>query len=142
MEVEIKTTQTLNVKYIEFDIPIYKGDITFNEDDSEIGRNIEENERLNLKIDIDEGKVLHWEDSNIKHNFSIYAKPIDEGTYKLYDENFKEIVEYNGYVPSILSCIDEGYGDYLSMIIYPDGTIENWDPYKLNKFIDTINEEY
>ena len=73
--------------------------------------------------------------------FSIYAKVRDEGTYKLYDEQYNEIVSYQGYVPDILSCIDKGYGDYLSMNILPDGHIDNWNSNKLNLFIETINGE-
>ena len=142
MKVEIKTTKTYNVKYIVFNIPIYNGDLNWSEKDNEFCIKYYSNaDLLSIRIDIEKGIAVNWADQELNDVFSIYAKVRDEGTYRLYDYQCNEIVSYQGYVPDILSCVDEGYGDYLSMNISPDGRIDNWDSSKLNLFIETINEE-
>lgn len=142
MKVEIKTTKTYDVKYIAFSIPIYNGDLDWSEKDNEFSNKYyNDADLLSLRIDIENGVVIGWADQELNDVFSIYAKVRDEGTYKLYDDQCNEIVSYQGYVPDILSCVDKGYGDYLSMDISPDGRINNWNSSKLNLFIETINEE-
>lgn len=141
MEIEIVKKIKANVKYIHFDIPLYEGDIEYHEDDSELGLFIEESKRLTLTIDIETGNCCLWGGSCLRHDFKVYSKVRDEGTYRLLDENHQEIIKYQGYVPDILSCIDNGWGDYLSMIIHPNGDIDNWDPDNIYDFVKTINEE-
>ena len=141
MRVEIKTTKIYDVKYIGFDIPIRNGDLEYDPKDDKIGKAYDEKNQLALKIELESGKVYHWEDCSLNCDFVIYSKAVDEGVYTLYDDNFNVISTYEGYVPSILSCIDDGYGDYLSMVISPDGIIENWNKNKINSFINTINGE-
>lgn len=142
MKVEIKTTKTYDVKYIAFIIPIYYGDLNWSEKDNKFcNKYYNDADLLSIKIDIENGIVTDWAYQELNDVFSIYAKVRDEGTYKLYDDQHNEIVSYQGYVPDILSCIDEGYGDYLSMNISPDGRIDKWNSSKLNLFIESINEE-
>lgn len=142
MKVEIKTIKTYDVKYIAFNIPIYYGDLNWSEKDNEFcNKYYSDANGLSIKIDIETGIVTDWAYQELNDVFSIYAKVRDEGTYKLYDDQHNEIVSYQGYVPDILSCVDEGYGDYLSMNISPDGRIDKWNSSKLNLFIESINEE-
>ena len=142
MKVEIKTTKTYDVKYIAFIIPIYYGDLNWSEKDNEFcNKYYSDADLLSIKIDIENGIVTDWAYQELNDVFSIYSKVRDEGTYKLYDDQHNEIVSYLGYVPDILSCDDEGYGDYLSMNISPDGRIDKWNSSKLNLFIESINEE-
>lgn len=142
MKAEIKTTKTYDVKYIAFNIPIYYGDLNWSEKDNEFCNKYYSNaDILSIKIDIENGIVTDWAYQELNNVFSIYAKVRDEGTYRLYDNQHNEIVSYQGYVPDILSCVDEGYGDYLSMDISPDGRIDKWNSSKLNLFIESINEE-
>lgn len=142
MKVEIKTTKTYDVKYIAFIIPIYYGDLNWSEKDNEFcNKYYSDADLLSIKIDIENGIVTDWAYQELNDVFSIYSKVRDEGTYKLYDDQHNEIVSYQGYVPDILSCVDEGYGDYLSMNISPDGRIDKWNSSKLNLFIESINEE-
>ena len=142
MKVEIKTIKTYDVKYIAFTIPIYYGDLNWSEKDNEFcNKYYSDADLLSIKIDIENGIVTDWTHQELNDIFSIYSKVRDEGTYKLYDDQHNEIVSYQGYVPDILSCVDEGYGDYLSMNISPDGRIDKWNSSKLNLFIESINEE-
>lgn len=142
MNVEIKTTKVYDVKYIGFDIPVRDGDIEYNGTDENLFNGIKlNNNHLALKIDVETGKVCDWEYQGLTSDFVIYSKVVDEGVYTIYDDKFKVITEIEDYVPDILSCIDDGYGDYLSMVISPDGQVDMWCPNKLHKFIDTINDE-
>lgn len=142
MKVEIKTTKTYNVKYITFNIPIYYGDLNWSEKDNEFCDKYYSNaDLLSIRIDIENGLVIGWADQELNDVFSIYTKVRDEGTYRLYDDQGNEIVSYQGYVPDILSCVDKGYGDYLSMDISPDGRIDKWNSSKLNLFIESINKK-
>lgn len=143
MKVEIKTTKVYDVKYIRFNIPVdAEMDFEWANEDNEFCEKYYKNiDSLSLKIDIETGVVCGWIDQHFNEDFTIYAKVVDEGEYALYDSNDNLIASYEGYVPDILSCIDDGYGDYLSMTISPLGYIDLWCPNKLNQFIDTINGE-
>lgn len=125
MEIEVTRKEKLNVKYIRFDIPIRHGDINYHEDDKSVCQAIENDGHLTLTIDIETGVV--YGKSLIKHDVRIYSKVCDEGYYVLLDEYNCVVYQFRSYVPDILSCIDNGFGDYLSMIIHPDGSIDNWD---------------
>lgn len=60
-----------------------------------------------------------------------HAKIRDEGTYILLDQDFKEITEREGYVPSFFpygkDSYDSHYGDYVDLFIdIETGQIANW----------------
>lgn len=141
MKVKIKTTKVYDVKYISFQIPIIDdGDFEWSvEDNAFVEKYYKNLDKLSLKIDIETGHIIGWELQDFKCNFIIYSKVVDEGVYTLYDSNGNTIDSYEGYVPEILSCVDKGYGDYLSMVISPDGHIDNWCSAKLHDFIDRLD---
>ena len=152
MKMKIKMTKEVEIKYIGFNIPIYEEDIEFISKDKEL---LEKNLCAPLSfddctrpvnicgiVDVDTGKFINWE--NIKNKVDIYSKVVDEGEYKIYDNDIKIIAEYEGYVPKFFECNENGYGDYFNMTISPDGYINNWNEkisYKLEDIENKIIEE-
>lgn len=141
-------TKEVEIKYIGFNIPIYKEDIEFISEDKEL---LEKNLYAPLSfddytkpvnicgiIDIDIGKFINWE--NTKNKIDIYSKVVDQGEYKIYDNNNKIIVKYEGYVPKFFECNENGYGDYFNMTISSDGYINNWNKSILYKIKDIENK--
>ena len=97
-------------------------------------------------IDIDEGRIVDWPKGTTAE---VFYKSVDDNIIYLLDEERnviswfddveKEQVEYyDGYVPDVLDCIGEGYGDYVQMKIDEDGFIENFDKDEVE---DLINNE-
>lgn len=76
--------------------------------------------RWQIEIDIDEMKVINWPDDI---SALIHYKVCDDGTYYLLDKEKNILEEKNCYVPSILSYIDEGWGDYIIMAIDKGGKL-------------------
>ena len=74
-------------------------------------------------IDIENGIILNWPKGI---NAYISYKVCDEFECKVYDENDNEVLHYEGYVPEFMSIEEEGYGDYINMIIDENGRIKNW----------------
>lgn len=138
----------VNVKFVKFNIPIRSDAFGFHEDDIEtIKNNLNcadadfNNETRQFSIvgivDIESGKFINWKQTT--HEIEIFEKVVDDGTYSMYSDNNEEIASYNGYVPSIFECNENGYGDYFNMTIQPDGTINNWDKNiesKINDFLE------
>lgn len=86
-------------------------------------------------IDIDEGRIVSWPKGT---KASIYYKVCDDISLQMLDEDMKPISwfdsysnkmtdTYEGYVPSIFECGDDGYGDYIIMKIDENGKIEDFD---------------
>jgi hypothetical protein len=91
------------------------------------------------KINVDTGEVVNWK-KGIKAK--IHYKVCDEGTYEFLDQNNNIIYSYEGYVPSVLSIDDVGYGDYIYITINETGFIEKWTACCLNDCInDNINDD-
>lgn len=83
-------------------------------------------------IDPDLGIITNWKKG-------ITAKV----NYKVCDE-FNCIIDlendqlcYEGYVPRFMSPEEENFGDYITMNILEDGTIQGWNSMYLKKFIQT-----
>lgn len=103
-----------------------------------------ESDYLELVIDLKEGKVLNWKDGFcLDTNYKV----CDDGEYVFLDENMNEVVniteEYGqNYVPDFLALEDEGYGDYVCIIINGDGTIKNFDKMKskIEEYFNNLNE--
>lgn len=74
-------------------------------------------------ININTGKIINW-DAPIKCH--LFAKVCDEFKCKIKGLNSEDIITYEGYVPSFMAIEDNGYGDYIDMIVEEDGTIKNW----------------
>ena len=77
------------------------------------------------EIEVDTGVIMNWEAGKTA---DIYFKVCDGGVYKLIDTNGNVVVEKEGYVPSLLSIGDKGYGDYIILNVDSDGKIQNWKP--------------
>ena len=148
MKMKIKMTKEVEIKYIEFNIPIYKEDIEFISEDKELlEKNLcavlsfdDNTKPVNICgiIDIDTGKFINWE--NTKNKIDIYSKAVDEGKYKIYDNNNKIIAKYEGYVPKFFEYNENGYGDYFNMTISSDGYINNWNKSISYKIKDIENK--
>ena len=74
-------------------------------------------------ININTGKIINW-DAPIKCH--VFAKVCDEFKCNIKGLNGEDLITYEGYVPSFMAIEDEGYGDYIDMIVEEDGTIKDW----------------
>ena len=74
-------------------------------------------------IDIENGIILNWPKGI---NAYISYKVCDEFECKVYDENDNEVLHYEGYVPDFMAIEQEGYGDYIDMIVDENGYINDW----------------
>lgn len=160
MEVELTYKMKQNVKYIQCDIGVRDwedGEVN-NETDSFPDEQDEPRMPFACKtseyewrwkplIDIDEGRILNWPKGTTA---SVYYKVCDDVKLRLLNQNMEEITwydyynremtnEYYGYVPSILECGDEGYGDYVIMDIDGNGKIDCFDKDNIHQIIN--NEE-
>lgn len=94
--------------------------------------------RWQLIIDLETMKVLGWPNGV---EARVFYKVCDDGAYYLLDENKNILIEKYCYVPSILCYIENGYGDYIDMVIDKDGNLYGFpieEKYALlQKLIDT-----
>ena len=148
MLIKINKPTMLNVKFVKFNIPVRADAFKFHEDDIETIKNNLNCEGVDFTndinkfsivgiVDIENGKFINWKQTT--HEIEIFEKVVDGGTYSMYSDNNEEIASYNGYVPSIFECNENGYGDYFNMTIQPDGTINNWSENmesKINDFLE------
>ena len=148
MLTKINKPTMLNVKFVKFNIPVRLDAFGFHFHDIETIKNnlncadvVFNNEARQFSIvgivDIETGKFINWKQT--MHEIEIFEKVVDSGTYSMYSDNNEEIASYNGYVPSIFECNENGYGDYFNMTIKPDGTINNWSENmesKINDFLE------
>lgn len=76
-------------------------------------------------IDLQTGKVLNWPAGTTAN---VHYKVCDDGRYWLLDRDFVRIAEREGYVPGDFLCHgDNGYGDYIIMVIGADGRIADYE---------------
>ena len=148
MLIKINKPTMLNVKFVKFNITVRADAFKFHEDDIETIKNNLNCEGVDFTndinkfsivgiVDIENGKFINWKQTT--HEIEIFEKVVDSGTYSMYSDNNEEIASYNGYVPSIFECNENGYGDYFNMTIQPDGTINNWSENmesKINNFLE------
>ena len=149
MEITITKPTTVNARFVKFNIPVRTDAFGFWEDDVEnIKRNLNCREAdftndncafsINGIVDIDTGELTNWTPTT--HEVEIFEKVVDEGVYSMFDENLNEIGSYDGYVPSIFECNENGYGDYFNMTILPDGRIKNWNDNMESKIKDFLDK--
>ena len=74
-------------------------------------------------IDIENGIILNWPKEVKAH---IFYKVCDEFECTVYDKNDNEVLHYEGYVPGFMAIEEEGYGDYIDMVVDGNGCIKNW----------------
>ena len=96
-------------------------------------------------IDFINGKILNWR-SKTYCPVHIHYKIRDEFTAKLTiypnasSENNLELY-YEGYVPDEIMCPNgKGYGDYVSFIVDPDGSIQGWNFDNVKRYFENIAE--
>jgi hypothetical protein len=84
-------------------------------------------------IDIDSGVITNWT-QGVKAD--VHYKICDAGSYYLQDSEGNSVLSIeNDYVPEIMCPKENGYGDYIIMIVDENGKIENWKQ-TLDGFID------
>src|SRR5688572_19751454 len=66
------------------------------------------------EIDIETGQILNWDKGKTA---SIHYKVCDEGVYTVIDDNERDVLEIEGYVPETMCPKGSGYGDYIIMDI-------------------------
>ncbi len=92
---------------------------------------------LEFCVDLREQRVKNWDES--RGYIRLWAKVRDEGTYTLYDVDMKPLWQIRGYVPNaLIPPYEMGFGDYLELIINPDGTLPEWK--RTSDFSDFIND--
>lgn len=74
-------------------------------------------------IEIDTGVIVGWPKGTTA---DLHYKVCDDGKYVLFDASMQKIVGIDGYVPTIMSPGENGYGDYVIMTIDGDGRIADW----------------
>lgn len=74
-------------------------------------------------IDIENGIILNWPKGVEAH---VFYKVCDEFECTVYDKNDNEVLHYEGYVPDFMAIEEEGYGDYIDMVVDGNGCIKNW----------------
>ena len=79
---------------------------------------------FNLKIDVDNGKIIDWPKKKI--SVKVYMRAKDTGFYNYYDKNNKLIYEESGYVPDFLGINNPAYGDDINFDTDLDGFILKW----------------
>ncbi len=154
MKIEILTEKEINVKFMKCEIEVFPEDATVNgecddEDKCLMPFLVKQGKHSFLwkpVIDIDEGKIVDWPNgTTAETNY----KSVDCNRICFYDENEEliswfdkreqeEVKEYEGYVPEILDCVGDGYGDYVQMKIDKNGYIENFNKEDINQI---FNEE-
>lgn len=137
MKIEIVKTELVDVKYVGFEIMVSIEDFEFEETDKDTLNKFFETDifscakedvydTINVMIDVDSKKLVGWMETN--DIVSIFAKVRDEGIYRYYDKDKNVVLEKeNEYVPDFLQVEENGFGDYLNMIINKDGVIENFN---------------
>ena len=86
-------------------------------------------------IDLENGIIINWPKGVKAH---IFYKVCDEFECVIYDKDDNEIVYYEGYVPDFMAIEDEGYGDYIDMIVDENGYIKDWwiTPSNIQNLVD------
>ena len=75
-------------------------------------------------IDLENGVIINWPKGVKVH---VFYKVCDDFECTVYDEYYNEVLHYEGYVPDFLAIEEEGYGDYIDMIIDENGCIQDWN---------------
>ena len=75
-------------------------------------------------IDLENGVIINWPKGVKVH---VFYKVCDDFECTAYDEYDNEVLHYEGYVPDFMAIEEEGYGDYIDMIIDENGCICDWN---------------
>ena len=88
-------------------------------------------------IDLENSVIVNWPKGVKVH---VFYKVCDDFECTVYDEYDNEVLHYEGYVPDFMSIEEEGYGDYIDMIIDENGCIQNWNI--TSSDIQSLMEDY
>ena len=88
-------------------------------------------------IDLENGVIVNWPKGVKVH---VFYKVCDDFECTVYDEYDNEVLHYEGYVPDFMSIEEEGYGDYINMIIDENGCIQDWNI--TSSDIQSLMEDY
>ena len=94
---------------------------------------------FNLKIDVDEGKIIDWPGKKI--SVKVYMRAIDTGLYDYLDKNNNIIYQESGYVPDFLGINSPAYGDDINFDTDVNGLILNWKENNIKEKIIKYLEE-
>lgn len=75
-------------------------------------------------IDLENGVIINWPKGVKVH---VFYKVCGDFECTVYNEYDNEVLHYEGYVPDFMSIEEEGYGDYIDMIIDENGCIQKWN---------------
>ena len=88
-------------------------------------------------IDLENGVIVNWPKGVKVH---VFYKVCDDFECTVYDEYDNEVLHYEGYVPDFMAIEEEGYGDYINMIIDENGCIQKWNI--TSSDIQSLMEDY
>lgn len=143
MKIKIVKEVEVEACLIDVDAHIrYLEDISFEHDNDWCDCNADDSECPCIEghqwrpiININTGRIINW-DAPIKCH--VFANVCDEFKCKIKGLNGEDIITYEGYVPSFMAIEDNGYGDYIDMIVEEDGTIKDWH-FSQNHINELIN---
>lgn len=121
--------EKLDIKYLKAFLGVrYWEDATIDGvEDSDGSIPCREGDTWAITIDVDEGRILDWDNPNQDTIASVHYKVCDDGKYELYTEKGNLIRSVSGvYVPSFMCPKGNGDGDYVIMNIDGAGFIENF----------------
>lgn len=121
MKTIVKIEQEIDIKYVKVHLPV-----RYDDEDMPYDFPLRSGDWWDALIDIDSGKIIDWPQGKTG---DFYMKVCDKGSYYLLDANQKEIAKIEeDYVPNQLLPPNDGYGDYVCLVISEDGSITNWYP--------------
>ncbi len=129
MKIKIKVEKVVDVKTLHVEaVGMYWEDATVNGKEDTEGNLIpcRKDDAWCPIINVDTGIILNWKKGTVA---DIHYKVRDGGRYWLKDADGETVASIeDGYVPSLLSPEEEGYGDYMIMKVDKNGQIGNWIP--------------
>lgn len=134
MIIELKTTKTVDVKYIKCSIGArYWEDGTVNDEEDTNGDLIplREGDYWCPIIDLDTGIIKDWPSGTTA---DVHYKSCDDNEFTLLDSEMNVLHMQNSYVPDFLAINDDSFGDYVIMEIEENGQITDWDSSKVDLY--------
>lgn len=117
MKTVIKIEKTVNIRFLEIEIPV-----RYDDEDIPYDFPLRDGDMWRATIDIDTGVIKDWPQGK---SGDMYLKVCDEGIYEIFDENYSSIGKLDQeYVPNEL--VPGEYGDYVDFKIDENGKITNW----------------
>jgi hypothetical protein len=126
MKIKLKIEKEFDVMYLQAESGVrYWEDTTVNDQEDTQGDLIpcRNGDYWKPLININTGIIENWQ---IGKKADIHYKCCDDGTYRLLDQNKKEIISIDGYVPNMMCPKEDGYGDYVIMDVDSEGRIQKW----------------